>query len=82
MENYNWQEVHYNNVFRETYNSIKDAILNNSNYKLENLNGLLQNLYLQQGNNQLGRGEALDICIEAQIAACEGLLAEYKGSLS
>lgn len=79
---YSWEELHFNKIFEETYNSLKFAIENSSNYTVENLKGLLQNLYVQQGNNQLGRGEAMDISINAQVAACEALLAEYKGRLS
>ncbi|QGU94289.1 hypothetical protein GOM49_03405 [Clostridium bovifaecis] len=78
----NWEEMHFNKIFEETYNSLKYAVDNSCNYTIENLKGLLQNLYVQQGNNQLGRGEAMDISVDAQIAACETLLAEYKGKLS
>ncbi|KYH29216.1 MULTISPECIES: hypothetical protein [Clostridium] len=79
---YNWEEAHFNNVFEETYNSLKASIEKGSRYNVENLRDLLNNLYMQHGNNQLGMGEATSICIEAQIAACEALLAEYKGSLT
>lgn len=78
----NWQELHFNKIFEETYTSLKYSIENSQDYSSEQLKGFLQNLYMNQGNNQLGRGEAMDISIDAQIAACEALLAEYKGSLS
>lgn len=77
----NWEEICYNSVFEDTYNSLKQTIKNNPDYDAKNIISLLENLYIQQGNNQLGRGEKMNITIEAQIAACEAILAEYNGKL-
>lgn len=43
----------------------------------ENLVGLLESLYVRQGNNWDGRGQAKDLAQSAMIAAGEAVLSEW-----
>ena len=75
--NENWEEIKYDSVFTETYESLKYSLDNDENYSVSNLKDYLESLYVQQGNDWLGRGEVRDIDLNARISACEVLLSEY-----
>ncbi|EJO5346316.1 hypothetical protein NRP93_000358 [Clostridium botulinum] len=77
MERQSWEEKKYDDTFEETYEFLKRSLEDDPNYTVENLKGFLETLYIQEGNDQLGRGEVRDISIYAQIAACETILTEY-----
>ena len=44
------------------------------------LQGLLESLYVRQGNNWDGRGQAKDMSLSGMIAAAELVLAQWDGT--
>lgn len=47
-------------------------------YTIEEAKGVLKHLYIQEGNDQGGRGELQDICLSALIAAYESFIAHWE----
>lgn len=76
-----YQEKKYNDTFDKVYKSLKYQIENDESFKVGDLELLLKDLYANQGNDWLGRGNIIDIVNSARAAACERLLTECKGSL-
>lgn len=72
------EEKKYDIVFNNAYRDIMETIENDPNYTIENLESFLQNLYVVEGNDWLGRGERQDLVTSATIAACEVILYEWK----
>ena len=64
----------FNNVYYN-FNALKES---DDSYSREDLKMQLQDLYIKQGNDWSGRGEAMDIAINAQIAAFEQILSEWE----
>lgn len=75
------EDTKYDIVFDNAYNDIMSTIKTNPNYTIENLQSFLQNLYVVEGNDWLGRGERQALVTSATIAACEVILYEWKKEL-
>lgn len=71
-------EQKYNQTFEAIYNYMKKQKETDENYTLHDLEKFLENLYANQGDNWIGRGESKEIANSATIAACELLLAQWK----
>jgi len=70
-------EERYDKIFENTYLFTKKKLEDDSEYGVEQLKALLKGLYVNDGNDLLGRGELYDVSLNAQIAACESLLSEF-----
>lgn len=68
----------YQKIFDNTYMFTKKKIEEDPSYGVNQLEALLESLYINEGNDLLGRGELYDLSIKAQIAACEILMQEIK----
>lgn len=68
-------------IYEDTLNNVcKEMRLRKQNdpqFTKEELEGVLRSLYVDQGNDWVGRGEIRDIINEATICACELVLAEW-----
>lgn len=71
----------YDIIFENAYNDFITTMKDDPNYTIENLEALLDSLYVVQGNDQLGRGSRHDISINATISAAETVLYEWRKEL-
>jgi hypothetical protein len=68
-------------IFEDTFNNVctdmRRRRQTDSQFTKEYLEGVLQSLYVDQGNDWVGRGEVRDIINDATISACELILSEW-----
>ena len=76
MEQY-LQEI-YDDAFQNAYESFRYRKQTENGFSRAFLQGLLESLYVAQGNNWLGRGEAKEMSHSAMIAAAEVVLSEWE----
>ena len=74
-------EEHYKLVFEKTFESLTVDRETNPNFKLEDLERLLDSLYLRMGDDLNGRGEIMDAANTAEIAAVEIVIHDWKEEL-
>ncbi len=67
------QETTYHRVYHETLKDIRSRI-DSGVLSPEEFRGMLRTLYVQDGNDWLGRGEAEQTILSATIAAFETVL--------
>lgn len=68
----------FESTFDNVYNEMIRRKENDSQFTKEQFEGVLQGLYVDQGNDWGGRGEIRDIVNEATIAACEVVMCEWE----
>lgn len=73
-----WKEDKFEKIFNNVYYNFDQLRKNDDTYGKEDLRRQLQDLYVQQGNDMLGRGESMDLALSAQIAALEQVLSEWE----
>jgi len=73
-----WRSIAYEKHYSETLTGLEAKRNSDPSYKIENAKGVLKHLYIQEGNDQGGRGEVQDICLAAQIAAYESFIAGWE----
>ncbi len=73
-----WREEKFEKIFNNVYYNFNALKESDDSYSREDLKMQLQDLYIKQGNDWSGRGEAMDIAINAQIAAFEQILSEWE----
>ena len=71
-------EDKYNQVYHELYENLKLQYATNISQGVLNLQAELEDLYVLEGNNMLGRNDFKSASIAANIAACETLLMEFR----
>ena len=67
----------YEESFQNDYACLMLRKTTDPQFTKEYLDGLLQSLYIQQGNNWLGRSESKESALRAMIAACETIFMEW-----
>ena len=72
----------YQHVFDMIYDSLKTQYASNPHQGLLNLEKQLEDLYVYEGNDWLGRDDFKSASIAATIAAVETLMVELKEQLS
>jgi hypothetical protein len=77
-----WQEEKFTEVFDNVYATTKYRRFLDPGFGIEELERLLKALYVNDGNDQSGRGKVGDIISAATIAAHEQVLAEWKNDLT
>jgi hypothetical protein len=75
-----WRQEKFDEIFDTVYATTQYRRFNDSSFTLKDLERLLETLYVNDGNDQGGRGKVGDITSEATIAAHEQVLAEWKRS--
>jgi len=73
-----WREMKYKEIFEQETRGIVRRRQSDPACKIEDLEGILDNLYIMDGANHDGRGSLQDIIIAATIAAYECYIAEWK----
>ena len=68
----------YEEAFDREYANLMLRKAADPDFTREYLAGLLQSLYINQGNNHMDRTEAKEKALQAMIAACETMLSEWE----
>lgn len=76
-----WQEKKYREVFDLETRGLVRRLEIEPGCKIEDLEGILNSLYIMDGADQGGRGVLQDIIMSATIAAYEDFIAAMKKSL-
>ena len=69
----------YNETYASTYAFYKERVAEQKEQGIQELTRFLNDLYVNEGNDWLGRHEVRTEILAATIAACEAVLQEYKG---
>jgi hypothetical protein len=73
-----WREIKYQQTFEEETRGLIRRRQADPGCKVEDLQGILKNLYIMYGADQGGRGDVQDTIMAATIAAYERFIAEWK----
>ncbi len=76
-----WRELAYKKEFTNTVTFIETLKKTDPSFTIDHLNGMLQSEYDRQGLAWDGRGEVMEIKIEASIAAIQQELLKWKKEL-
>jgi len=75
-----WKEATYDEKFEVTLRSLQRRRADDASFTVEDAKGVLKHLYIQDGNDWVGRGELQDIVMQATIEAYERFVAEWEAS--
>ena len=73
-----WKDVKYNEVFEQELVGIERRRNTDSGCTVNDLEKVLEHLYIMDGADWIGRGEVQDIVMSATIAAYELFIAKWK----
>ncbi len=76
-----WREQKHAEVFEQVSQQLHERRESDPDFTFEHAEGLLDALYVDQGNDWLGRGTLGHIVSSATIAAYEHFLAEWEDDL-
>jgi len=77
-----WKEVKYDEVFEQELRGLKRRREADPGCTVEDIEGVLQHLYIMDGQDWGGRGDVQDITMAATIAAYEHFIAQWKAERS
>ncbi len=72
------QEKKYEETFEQEVRGLERRRAYDPTCTVEDLDGILQNLYKMEGADWTGRGELQDAILQATIAAYEHVIAEWR----
>jgi hypothetical protein len=75
-----WRDAKYDEVFAGTHRGLERRRMNDACFSIGDAEGVLKHLYIQDGNDWIGRGELQDTILSATIAAYESFIAEWKAA--
>jgi len=73
-----WRDNKYGEVFDEELRGLQRRRTSDPLCTVEDIEGILQHLYIMDGADWYGRGDVQDIIMAATIAAYEHFIAEWK----
>jgi hypothetical protein len=73
-----WRDRAYDDNFASTYNGLEARRRIDPSFTVEDAEGTLRHLYILDGNDQGARGPLQDAILEAQIAAHERFIDEWR----
>ena len=73
-----WKENKYTEIFEEELRGLARRRTSDPLCKVEDIEGMLQHLYIMDGADWYGRGDVQDITMAATIAAYEHFIAQWK----
>jgi hypothetical protein len=76
-----WRNIKYRETFEEETRGLTRRRQADPGCKIEDLEGILKNLYIMDGADQGGRGPLQDTIMAATIAAYERFIAGWKAEL-
>lgn len=77
-ESTDWEDAKYQHVFEEELRGLERRRANDPSCTIQDVEGILKNLYIMDGNDLEGRGPVLDVSLSATIAAYEHCISEWK----
>ena len=75
-----WRQTTYQTTFDEETRGLQRRRNSDPGCKIEDLEGILKNLYIMEGADQDGRGSLQDTILSARIAAYEEFIDRWKGT--
>jgi len=75
-----WKETSYDETYTETLRSLQRRQFDDPTFTLDDAKGQLKHLYINDGNNWVGRGELQDIIVQAMIDAYERYISERESA--
>jgi hypothetical protein len=82
LKSEDWRDGKYREEFERTLRGLEGRRERDPSFAMADAEGTLKHLYINEGNDQGGRGELQDIILGAAIAAYEHFIAEWKASAS
>ena len=73
-----WRDVKYTEVFEQELRGLERRRQSDSSCTVEDIERVLQSLYIMDGADWYGRGDVQDITMAATIAAYEHFIAQWK----
>ena len=73
-----WKDIKYEEIFEQELRGLQRRRKADPLCKVEDIEGILQHLYIMDGADWYGRGEVQDITMAATIAAYEHFIAQWK----
>ena len=73
-----WKDIKYEEIFQQELRGLERRRESDRSCTVEDLEGVLQHLYIMDGADWYGRGDVQDITMAATIAAYEHFIAEWK----
>jgi hypothetical protein len=73
-----WRDIKYNEIFEQEIRGLERRRRSDRSCTVEDLEGVLQHLYIMDGADWYGRGDVQDIIMAATIAAYEHFIAQWK----
>ncbi len=77
-ESTQWIDEKYQEVFEDELTGLQRRRERDPSCTVADLEGVLKNLYIMDGNDWIGRGQVQDTTLSATIAAYEHFIAEWK----
>jgi hypothetical protein len=82
MSTTEWRDELYRKVFEDVYAILSERKRRDPGFAVEDAQGVLKHLYVNEGNDWQGRGGREDESLSAQIAAHEAFIREWEVELS
>ncbi len=80
MSTTSWKETTYDDTYSDTLKSLQRRHAEDPTFTVDAAKGQLKHLYVNDGNNWVGRGELQDIIVQAMIDAYEHHIAEREST--
>ena len=73
-----WRDIKYKEIFEQEIRGLTRRVQADPDFKVEELEGILNNLYILEGADHDGRGSLQDTIMSATIAAYEQFISDIK----
>ena len=73
-----WRDIKYSEIFEQELRGLQRRRQSDPNCVVEDIQRVLDNLYIMDGADWYGRGDLQDIIMAATIAAYEHFIAQWK----
>ena len=77
-----WRDRKYTETFEEELRGLERRRASDSGCTIDDLEGILKNLYIMDGADWVGRGGVQDAIMAATIAAYEHYIASWRAEIS
>ena len=78
MSSVSWKQAAYSQAYDTALASLKKRRAEDPLFAVEDARGILRHLYVQDGNDQGGRGELQDLVMQGTIDAHERFIADWE----